>query len=107
MPTSPTDPLQKAQRALAAWHATHPDATLAEIEVAVEDQVARLRAHLLTERATAGFEETHPLCGKCGATMQPHSTVKRTLVLQGDQPLELKRRYLVCSSCGEGIFPPG
>jgi YgiT-type zinc finger domain-containing protein len=107
MPTSPTDPVHQVQRDLAAWHSTHPDATLAEIEVAVEEQLERVRAQLITERTAAGVCEGHPMCQKCGTTMVPRSTATRRLLLRGDQPLELERDYVVCPTCGSGLFPPG
>lgn len=107
MTTDSTDPFDQAQRELAAWHSTHPRATFAEIEVAVEEQIERLRTHLLTDHAEAGFLEERPLCPKCGATMVPRARSTRRLILRGDQSLDLERGYLVCRSCGEGLFPPG
>jgi predicted RNA-binding Zn-ribbon protein involved in translation (DUF1610 family) len=107
MTTDPADPFDQAQRELAAWHSTHPRATFAEIEVAVEEQIERLRAHFLSEHAETGFLEERPLCPKCGATMVPRARSTRTLILRGDQSLDLERSYLVCRSCGEGLFPPG
>jgi YgiT-type zinc finger domain-containing protein len=101
------DSLNQVQGALATWRSTHPRATLAEIEVAVEEQIERLRGHLIKEQTEAGFAEEHPICRRCGTTMKPQATTKRTLVLRGDQPLELERSYVVCPSCGEGLFPPG
>jgi YgiT-type zinc finger domain-containing protein len=107
MTISPTDPVHQVQRDLAAWHSTHPDATLAEIEVAVEEQLARVRAHLLQERTAVGPCEGHPMCQQCGTMMVPRTTTTRTLLLRGDQPLELERSYVVCPTCGSGLFPPG
>ena len=107
MTTDPTDPFDQAQRELAAWHSTHPRATFAEIEVAVEQQIERLRTHLLGEHAEAGFLEERPLCPRCGATMGAKARSRRTLILRGDRSLDLERPYLVCPSCGEGLFPPG
>jgi YgiT-type zinc finger domain-containing protein len=107
MTPPPTDPVPQVQRELAAWHSTHPDATLAEIEAAVEGQLNRLRAQLIAERTAARAGEGHPTCRECGAAMEPRAKTKRTLVLRGDEGLELERSYLVCPSCGAGLFPPG
>jgi YgiT-type zinc finger domain-containing protein len=107
MTTHPADPVHQAQRDLAAWHSRHPDATFAEIEAAVEEQIERVRAQLLEERTEAGVREEHPVCRQCGTTMEPRATTKRTLLLRGDEPLELERSYVVCPSCGAGLFPPG
>ena len=102
-----TDPFDQAQRELAAWHSTHPRATLAELEVAVEEQIERLRAHLLDARTEAGFHEERPLCPQCGSTMVPRTQSSRQLILRGDHSLDLERSYVVCRRCGEGLFPPG
>lgn len=107
MTTPPTDPFDQAQRELAAWHSIHPRATFAELEVAVEEQLERLRAHLLDARTEAGFREEHPLCSKCGSAMAPRTRSRRRLILRGDQALDLERSYVVCPTCGEGLFPPG
>lgn len=107
MPSAPTDPLDQAQRELAAWHSTHPDATFAEIEVAVEGQIERLRTHLLDERTESRAGEGRPPCRKCGTTMVLRVRGARTLILRGDQQLKLKRDYVVCPRCGAGLFPPG
>ena len=107
MTPDPTDPFDQAQRELAAWHSTHPRATLAEIEVAVEEQIERLRAHLLDGRTEAGFREERPLCPKCGSTMVPRTQGRRQVILRGDHSLDLERSYVVCPTCGEGLFPPG
>jgi YgiT-type zinc finger domain-containing protein len=107
MTTHPTDPLQQVQRDLAAWHSTHPDATLAEIEAAVEEQLNWVRAQLMEERTETKAGEAHPVCQQCGTTMEPRSTATRTLLLRGDQPLELERSYVTCPTCGAGLFPPG
>lgn len=107
MMPQPTDPVHQVQRDLSAWHSTHPDATLAEIEAAVEQQLDRVRAQLIEERTETRVSERHPLCRKCGATMIPRATTTRRLLLRGNQPLDLERSYVVCPSCGEGFSPPG
>ncbi len=40
-------PYEQAQRELDAWHATHPEATLYDLEKAVEQQIEGLRTTLL------------------------------------------------------------
>ncbi len=107
IPTDPTEPVQQIERDLAAWHSTHPDATFAEIEVAVEEQIEQLRVHLLEQRTAEGVREGHPMCRKCGTTMIPRTTSTRTVLLRGDQQLDLERKYVVCPTCGSGLFPPG
>jgi YgiT-type zinc finger domain-containing protein len=107
MTSEADDVFDQVQRELASWRSTHPRATFAEIEVAVEQQIQRLRTQLLSEHAEAGFLEERPLCPQCGAIMTPRARSTRTVLLQGDRELEVDRDYLVCRSCGEGLFPPG
>jgi YgiT-type zinc finger domain-containing protein len=106
--TTESDALfDQVHRELVSWRSTHPRASFAEIEVAVEQQLQRLRTQLLSEQAEAGFRAERPLCPRCGATMTPRARSRRTVLLQGDRELALDRDYLVCRSCGEGLFPPG
>src|SRR5262249_17366833 len=62
------------EAALGAWHAAHPDATLAEMEAAVEEQLTRLRTHLLQARLTAGAAAAanaeRPPGPPCGAPLR-------------------------------------
>jgi uncharacterized protein with PIN domain len=107
MRSLPADPYDRAQQALASWHSTHPRATLAEMEAAVEEQIAQLRAHLLEAQAATAFAEERPLCQHCGTTMVPRARSIRTLLLPKDEPLPIERSYVVCPQCGAGLFPPG
>jgi len=102
-----TDLMSEIERELACWHATHPRATFGELEVAVEQQLHRLRAQLLEERVEATYHEDHPACPSCGTTMVLRGQHERGLVVQGDEVVHLKRAYVVCPECGTGLFPPG
>jgi YgiT-type zinc finger domain-containing protein len=95
------------RRTLTAWHATHPTATFAELEVAVEEQLRTLRAQLLEDYAGAGWQEEHPACPRCGTTMVPRRHARRTVIVQGEQAVQVDRSQVVCPSCGETLFPPG
>jgi hypothetical protein len=97
------------EAALAGWHAAHPDAPLAEIEVAVEEQLQRVRAALLQARvdAVAAQEAAHPACPGCGIPLQRRGQHPRTLTARGGGTLRLERAYYTCSACGTGLFPPG
>lgn len=95
------------QRDLAAWRSTHPDATLAEIEAAVNHQSNRLRVDLLAETINAGFCEEQPHCPHCGETMRSRGRKTRELIVQDDQILRLERPVVRCSACGTELSPPG
>jgi tRNA(Ile2) C34 agmatinyltransferase TiaS len=100
----------EVEAALAAWHTAHPDASLAEIEAAVEQELSRLRTHLLHERVTTLAEATErarPGCPQCGTPLQRRGRRARTLTGRGGAPLRVERQYYECPACGSGLFPPG
>lgn len=101
------DSVDAVRRSLAAWHATHPRATFAEIEAAVETELDALRAQLVEEQAGATYHEEHPACSRCGATMVPRRRSRRTVITRGEDAVHLDRAYVVCPACGTGLFPPG
>jgi hypothetical protein len=72
------------------WRQAHPRATLAEIEAAVDERLARVRARLIEDVALAlrGPEVRH-------------------LRTTYEHELALRRHYLRCPACGEALFPPG
>lgn len=107
MPEQSSSPYEQAQRELDAWHATHPDASLYDLERAVEQQIASLRAALLTAQTDGRYVDERPACPHCGTTMVHRAHRRKRVVLQGEQTLDLERSYVVCPRCGEGFFPPG
>ncbi|GAC1645926.1 MAG: hypothetical protein NVS4B2_35270 [Chloroflexota bacterium] len=107
MTTPPDDVMAAVRQELASWHATHPNATLADMETAVETQIERLRAALLQEHVGVVRQEEHPACPHCGTTMEPHHRAARTVILRGEDVLHLERPYVICPACRTGLFPPG
>jgi hypothetical protein len=102
----------EVEAALAAWHAAHPDAPLAELEAAVEAQVSRLRTHLLRERVAAVAtreppEGARPACPQCGTPLQRRGRRARALTARGGGTVRVERPYYGCPACGTGLFPPG
>ena len=77
MPHSPDETLAEIRRTLARWQTTHPEATFAEMEEAVEDQLHRLRASLLDEQAGETIVREQPACQQCGERMTPRATARR------------------------------
>ena len=104
---------EAAAQDLAEWPRAHPQATLAELEAAVEQRLDALRGHLLGEAAAraaalAGAGETDaPVCAWCAAPLGPRDTPTRTVRIRGNAHLRLTRPYLTCTACGYGVFPPG
>jgi NADH pyrophosphatase NudC (nudix superfamily) len=96
------------------WRIQHPKATFQEIETALDERLARLRARMLQDAALASRAadlsatpaEERPRCPECGTPLEPHGQETRTLTTHYDHPLDLKRSYAVCPQCHVGLFPP-
>ena len=99
---------------VAAWRDQHPQATFQKIESAIDDRLARLRAHLLEDAAAVSAvadlrdtpEVQRPPCPVCGTRVKHKTRDKRTLITQHGQTVTLERSYAVCPKCGEAFFPP-
>lgn len=100
---------------MAEWRVQHPRATFRQIETALDERLARMRARMLQDLALASTaadwgqapENEHPLCPQCGQLLELESQHTRHLQTQGGQDLALERRYGTCPACGAGLFPPG
>lgn len=97
------------------WRLHHPRATLTEIEAALDERLARLRARMLEDAALASAaadwkseaEATPPTCATCGKPLQARGGHSRQVQTSGGQSLTLARTYGVCPVCHTGLFPPG
>ena len=101
----------EVEAALAAWDAAHPEASFAEMEAAVEEQVGRLRTQLLGERVAAAAQvspaSARPACPDCGTPLQRRGRRARLLTARGGGTLRIERPYYTCPAFGSGLFPPG
>jgi predicted RNA-binding Zn-ribbon protein involved in translation (DUF1610 family) len=85
------------------WCLQHPKATLRQIEQALDDRLAKLRARMLQEAALASAaadikaaqDAERPACPKCGARLEGRGTAVRQLTTQHNQTLALARSYNV------------
>ncbi len=96
------------------WRLQHPRATLSEIEAALDERLARLRARMLEDAALASAAadwkaagEPPPVCSQCGTPLQARGGHPRQLQTHGGQNVTLQREYGVCPACQTGLFPPG
>jgi uncharacterized protein with PIN domain len=88
---------------------------LSELEAALDERLAGMRARMLAELALASraadqsgqAPEGRARCPSCGARLEPRGTHRRTVVTDRGQGVDLERDYAVCPSCGTGLFPPG
>jgi DNA-directed RNA polymerase subunit RPC12/RpoP len=97
------------------WRLQHPKATLKEIEDAIDERLARMRARMLEDAALASTaaewdeaaEEERPQCPHCGAKLLARGRKERRLQTHGGQRITLRRSYGACPQCGAALFPPG
>lgn len=104
--------IQELFLGLREWRATHPRATLAEIESELDRRMARVRAQMMTDLALAStaadlHSEAAPTCPECGGVLRDEGRRARTLVTLGDEAVTLERDYSTCAACGRRFFPPG
>ena len=95
------------------WRLQHPDATLTEIEQALDQRWYRLRARrledLALEREAANWQAQaadRPTGPDGGRTLIRRGRQPRQLKTHGNHPLTLTRSYGYCPSCKKGLFPP-
>jgi uncharacterized protein with PIN domain len=96
------------------WRAQHPTATFRQIEEAVDERLAGMRARMLQELALAweaarqsGRASTgRARCPGCGGPLEPRGKHARTVVTERGREVRLERDYTVCAACGTGLFPP-
>jgi RNase P subunit RPR2 len=106
---------EEALTGMAEWRLQHPTATFREIESAVDERLARLRARMLQDAALASAARdlrdvpaaARPACPTCHQALQARGRKTRRLTTNDAQPIELSRTYAACPACGAGLFPPG
>jgi YgiT-type zinc finger domain-containing protein len=94
------------------WRQQHPKATLREMEVELDAQMAQLRAKMLEDMVAASEVADWPAgdaprCPACGQAMVKDGVATRQLTTHGGKELKLKRQYARCPACGAGFSPSG
>jgi RNase P subunit RPR2 len=106
---------EEALTGMKQWRLEHPQATLEEIEHALDERLSKLRAQLLQDaaQASAAAEWTkaptaeRPVCPECQVPLISRGQEVRRLVTEGDRPLQLERSQGTCPRCGRAFFPSG
>lgn len=91
------------------WERENPEATLTEIEEAVDAELAGLRKTLI-ERASnreKGGTLEKVKCPQCGQGMMKNGQKKRELKSKGGEKITIEREQVRCHHCGMTLFPPG
>jgi YgiT-type zinc finger domain-containing protein len=99
---------------IVSWREQHRRATFQEIESAIDNSLAQLRARMLEDAALVSAvtdlrampEGDRPKCPVCGTPVKHHKRDKRTLLTQYNKTVTLERSYAICPHCGEAFFPP-
>src|SRR2546422_394203 len=81
------------------WRLLHPRASLREIEAALDERLATLRARMLQDLALASAaaqvsaapEAERPRCPSCGGPLEARGEEERTLTTTSNQPITLRR----------------
>ena len=100
------------------WRTQHPRATFTEIEEELDRELSRLRTRLLEDVALASAAAGGaPVASErgapgaqwptCGGPLVGRGEATRAVTVTHNQTVTRPRPYLVCSSCGAGVFPPG
>ncbi|HEU0305406.1 MAG TPA: hypothetical protein VFR30_00390, partial [Lysobacter sp.] len=106
---TPEDWLEEAKpifAQLATFNATHPHATWAEIEGAVDGALAGLRRDLIADsvagHALADFRgaSERPRCPHCDTALQADGQRRREVITQGNEGVVIARTAGVCPACG-------
>ncbi|HVA89497.1 MAG TPA: YgiT-type zinc finger protein [Chloroflexota bacterium] len=100
---------------MAEWRVGHPRATLREIEQAVDERLAGVRARLVEDAVLRSTQADltrlpaaeRPVCPACGAVLEARGKQTRRVTTRHDREIRLERSYAVCPQCGDGLFPPG
>ena len=106
---------EEAFAGMKEWRLTHPKAKLSEIEAALDERLARVRARMLEDAAQlsaaadiAGARDAErPRCPECGEVLKDQGQDGRELATAGNQTITLRRSYGLCPRCGARLFPPG
>src|SRR6266849_2702230 len=93
------------------WRLQHPDASLTEIEQALDQRWYRLRARMLEdlalEREAANWQAPatdRPQCSDCGRTLIRRGRQPRLLETHGNHTLTRARSYGDGPTCKKGHF---
>jgi len=96
------------------WRQQHPHATLWEIEQAMDERLAKLRAGMLEELVKMSPQadwsqapaESRPKGERCGNVLVSRGKQSRWLQTSRGEQVQVERSYGTCPQCGQGLFPP-
>lgn len=101
--------------AIEEWRQEHPEATLMEIEEAVDSRLATMRRQMVEDLAQAGLTANlrqmawtaRPRCPRCDGPVVVNGKKRRKLKTHYGQTIELDRHQAYCQPCELTFFPSG
>jgi RNase P subunit RPR2 len=109
--TTQPNQLQETEEKIKQWRQANPDATLTEIELAIDEELRKVRQLLVEKTAQELNKETDenkPVhCPQCDRPMMRNGKKRRRLRTKGGEKIELEREQMRCHQCGMTLFPPG
>lgn len=104
---------ERVNAAIEEWRREHPEATLTEIEEAVDSRIAEVRTKMVEDLAQEGrtadlkrlTKEERPRCPRCGQPVVANGKGRRTLKTYRGQIIELERDQAYCTHCEVTFFP--
>ena len=105
-PQVPIEAEKQLREKLRLWQAEHPQATLTEIEIVIDDELNKLRRQLVEQALVEVKEEKQVDCPQCGIPMVSNGLRERQLQMKGGETARFKRTQQRCSKCGYTVFPP-
>lgn len=107
--------VEEAFAGMKAWRLEHSKATFKEIETALDERLAKVRAQMLQDAAalsamtdfSGAKAAERPRCPKCGEPLEARGPESRSLTTNFNETITIKRSWACCPSCGTGLFPPG
>jgi transposase-like protein len=108
-PTPEQEVANELTRKMSQWRQANPQATLTEIEEAVEAELAQLRTQLVEEmiQRTPEASQEEVRCPQCDQNMVKNGRRKRKLKSKEGETIQLERQQWRCLACGTTLFPPG
>lgn len=105
---------EKINATIEEWRREHPEATLTEIEEAVDKQLGEMRARMVEDLAQGGRtadlrrlpKAERPCCPRCGQPVVANGKGRRKLKTFYEQTIELERHQAYCQQCELTFFPP-
>jgi len=106
---------EEVEEKLKDWQRSYRRATFTEIEKAVDEEMAQVRAQMLEDIALDSKstdwrgqkKDDRPKCLVCGTAPQASGEHTRRLVAEYEQTVELSGHHGRCPECGASRFPRG